>query len=143
MTSLAFLTSSAGRVLASIALLAPSRSVGQQPKPIASIAGLQTPVAAVYDSAQDVFFVSSVGQGNGDAHDRNGFISRIRGDGTVEALRWLASDSGKRRLDGPKGLALSGDTLWVADVDTVRAFDRRTGRPIATIGIPHASFLNG
>ena len=31
--------------------------------------------------------------------------------------------------NGPKGMALVGDTLWVADVDAVRAFNRKTGAP--------------
>src|SRR2546426_3743544 len=27
----------------------------------------------------------------------------------------------------PKGMALNGDTLWVADIDVVRAFNAKTG----------------
>ena len=30
-------------------------------------------------------------------------------------------------LNAPKGLALQGDTLWVADIDVVRGFDVTTG----------------
>jgi len=38
--------------------------------------------------------------------------------------------------------ALVGDTLWVADIDAVRAFNARTGAPVATVAIPGAIFLN-
>jgi sugar lactone lactonase YvrE len=36
-------------------------------------------------------------------------------------------------LDAPKGLAIHGDTLWAADISALRAFDKRTGAPLATI----------
>ena len=34
-----------------------------------------------------------------------------------------------RSLDAPKGMAIVGDTLWVADIDAVRGFNRKTGGP--------------
>src|SRR6185503_12179081 len=47
-------------------------------------------------------------------------------------------------LDAPKGLALSGDTLWVADINHVRAFNRKTGAQLADIDLSsqNATFLN-
>jgi sugar lactone lactonase YvrE len=41
-------------------------------------------------------------------------------------------------------MALVGDTLWVADIDVVRGFDRRTGAPMQTVdlGSLGAKFLN-
>jgi hypothetical protein len=55
-------------------------------------------------------------------------------------------ESGKNgaTLDAPKGRALVGDTLWVADINHVRAFNRRTGAKIADIDLSsqHATFLN-
>jgi sugar lactone lactonase YvrE len=36
-------------------------------------------------------------------------------------------------LHAPKGMAIHGDTLWVADIDALRGFERRTGAPLATI----------
>jgi sugar lactone lactonase YvrE len=41
-------------------------------------------------------------------------------------------------------LAISGDTLWVADIDAARAFNKRTGAVIANVNIRgRAKFLNG
>ncbi|HET9728152.1 MAG TPA: SMP-30/gluconolactonase/LRE family protein, partial [Acidimicrobiia bacterium] len=75
----------------------------------------------------------------------NGFIAVVRADSTGSATKVLVQ-GGKNgaKLDGPKGLALVGDTLWVADIDHVRAFNRRTGAPIADIDLlrEHATFLN-
>lgn len=47
-------------------------------------------------------------------------------------------------LDAPKGLALTGDTLWVADINHVRAFNRKTGAKLADIDLTaqKATFLN-
>src|SRR5919201_3864554 len=41
-------------------------------------------------------------------------------------------------------MAIHGDTLWVADIDVLRGFDRRTGAPIASIDLApqHAVLLN-
>ena len=41
-------------------------------------------------------------------------------------------------------MAIVGDTLWVADIDDVRAFNKRTGAVIADIDLSSqkATFLN-
>ena len=41
-------------------------------------------------------------------------------------------------------MAISGDTLWVADIDVARAFNKRTGALIANVSTKgRARFLNG
>jgi sugar lactone lactonase YvrE len=76
--------------------------------------------------------------------DGNGFISRMKADGTVDSMMFIAGGRGGVKLDAPKGMAISGDTLWVSDIDAVRAFNRRTGEPVATIDLKslRATFLN-
>ncbi|HEU4699987.1 MAG TPA: SMP-30/gluconolactonase/LRE family protein, partial [Gemmatimonadales bacterium] len=78
------------------------------------------------------------------AKDGRGFISRLRADGAVDSLHFIQSGRDGVTLDAPKGLALAGDTLWVADVDQVRAFDAPTGRPLLTVDLrpQRATFLN-
>ena len=48
------------------------------------------------------------------------------------------------RLNAPKGMALRGDTLFVADIDMLRMFNRRTGAPIGAVSLRenNATFLN-
>lgn len=106
--------------------------------------GFDSPESAIYDSTQDVWFVSNVA-GDAAAKDHNGFIARLRGDGTLDSLHFIRSGAQGAILDGPKGLALHGDTLWVADIDVARAFDARTGRPLATVSFPSPRplMLNG
>jgi len=101
-----------------------------------------TPESVVYDADADVYLVSNV---NGDPFDRdgNGFISRVLPDGEVERARWIEGSANGVALHAPKGMALKGDTLFVADLDTIRAFDRRSGEPMGAVGVPGATFLNG
>ena len=104
-------------------------------------AGFQTPESVLHDEAADVYLVSNI-NGQPLERDGNGFISRVRPDGTVDSLKWIEGGAGGARLDAPKGMALKGDTLFVTDIDTVRAFHRETGQPLGARGVPDAEFLN-
>ena len=110
---------------------------------VASVSGFETPEGVRYDPAADVFFVSSIVGGPG-TKDGSGFISRVGADGTVQSLRFIESGRNGVTLNAPKGMALSGDTLWVADIDVLRGFHRTTGAPLATVDLaPNgAIFLN-
>ncbi|MEP6573348.1 MAG: SMP-30/gluconolactonase/LRE family protein [Gemmatimonadota bacterium] len=104
--------------------------------------GLKEPESVIYDSAQQVYFVSNI-NGPSLKKDGNGFISRLRSDGTLDSLRWIESGRDSVELDAPKGMALVGDTLWVTDIDAVRGFNRQTGAPVGSIDLAaKASFLN-
>lgn len=106
--------------------------------------GMSTPESVRYDPELDVFYVSNI-NGNPSVHDGNGFIAVVRADSVGAPARMLV-EGGRNgaKLDAPKGIALAGDTLWVADIDHVRAFNRKTGAPIADIDLSgqHATFLN-
>jgi sugar lactone lactonase YvrE len=109
----------------------------------ATVNGFKTPESVRYDSAGDVFYVSNI-NGSPLAKDNNGFISRMKPDGTIDSLELIAGGRGGVTLNAPKGLSLVGDTLWVADIDVVRAFNVRTGAVVATVDLTsfHAVFLN-
>jgi DNA-binding beta-propeller fold protein YncE len=100
---------------------------------IASPGGFTEPEAVRYDPDQDVYFVSNWGTGDPAAKDNNGFISRMTPDGNVERLKFIAGGAGGATLHAPRGMMIVGDTLWAVDPDAVRAFNRRTGAPLATV----------
>lgn len=110
---------------------------------VAVVEGFLTPESVKYDSAQDVYFVSNV-NGGPLAKDNNGFISRVRPDGAIENLKFIEGAHNGVTLNAPKGLALRGDTLWVADIDVVRAYDAKTGVPRDSVSLASlgAVFLN-
>jgi hypothetical protein len=105
------------------------------PVKAASVAGFLTPESVKWDSAQDVYFVSNI-NGAPNVKDGNGYISRMGPAGMVTDSAFI------KGLNAPKGMALVHDTLWVADIDQVRAFDARTAAPVATVPVPGAIFLN-
>ena len=111
---------------------------------VATVSGLTGPEAVRYDPDQDVYFVSNWGASDPGALDNDGFISRVRPDGTIDALRWAAGGAAGVTLHAPRGMAITGDTLWVADADAVRGFNRRTGAAVASVAFPGQTlgFLN-
>lgn len=97
--------------------------------------GYSKPENIVFDSVADVFLVSNV-NGGAVARDSNGYISRVSPDGRILDLKWIDGSRAATRLDGPKGLAIRGDTLAVADVGAVRLFNRRTGAAMGVWTVP-------
>jgi sugar lactone lactonase YvrE len=110
---------------------------------VLTVAGFSTPESVRHDSGQDIYFVSNI-NGSPLAKDNNGFISRVRPDGAVENLKFIEGGRAGVTLNAPKGLALLGDTLWVADIDAIRAFNARTGTPLDSVKLDSlgAIFLN-
>ncbi|HEX6099276.1 MAG TPA: PQQ-dependent sugar dehydrogenase [Thermoanaerobaculia bacterium] len=92
------------------------------------VADLRGPGSVVHDEEQDVYFVSNV-DGAAAGKDGNGFISRITPNGKVEDAKFIDG------LDAPKGMAIRGTELWVADIDAVRVFDRVTGAALRKIDL--------
>ncbi len=98
---------------------------------VASVTGFSGPEAVRYDPDQDVYFVSNF---NGEpAGDSNGFISKVASDGTIDSLRFMTGTE-MYPMHGPRGMYITGDTLWVADADGVHGFNKSTGE--------HATFLD-
>jgi sugar lactone lactonase YvrE len=108
------------------------------------ITRLRTPESVVYDAGQDVYFIANI-DGNPAARDGNGFIARVHADSLDRPkLDFVRGGRTGITLNAPKGMAIQGDTLWVADIDALRAFNRRTGRPYGSVDLRgvDAVFLN-
>jgi sugar lactone lactonase YvrE len=95
--------------------------------------GFVAPEAVRYDPDQDVYFVGNWGPGPASATDNNGYISRMKPDGQIENLKFIAGGTNGVVLHAPRGMYVVGDTLWVADADAVRGFNRRTGAKLANV----------
>ena len=107
------------------------------------LAQLKTPESAHYDADLDVWFISNI-NGNPSQHDGNGYIVRVPAESTTTLTMFAEGRKGGVKLDAPKGIATTKDQLWVADIDVVRVFDKRTGKPLETIDLRpmKATFLN-
>ena len=97
--------------------------------------------SALYDPEQDVYFISNINGGLLD-RDNNGSISRLQAATLSGDLKWIAGGKNNVTLDGPKGMAILGEFLYVSDVGGVRKFDRRTGAAKGLITLPGAVCIN-
>ncbi len=114
------------------------------PKPAAAVtfsAGIATPESVFYDAQTDTYLVSNI-NGAPLAKDNNGFIAELSPDGAVVTARLIEGGQKGVTLNAPKGLALHDGVLWVADIDTVRLFDRKTGEAKGEVKVTGATFVN-
>ncbi|MEJ2592749.1 MAG: hypothetical protein P8178_15390 [Candidatus Thiodiazotropha sp.] len=104
--------------------------------------GLATPESVEYYADQDLYLVTNI---NGDptAADGNGFITQLKPDGSVAKLKWIDGESQGVTLNAPKGAAVVGEHLFIADLNQVHVFELPSGRPLRSIDIPGSTFLNG
>lgn len=118
--------------------------VAAPPKPAAAMKftdGVATPESVLYDAETDTYLFGNI-NGSPLAKDNNGFITEIAPDGKVVAAKLIEGGQKGVTLNAPKGLALSKGTLYVADLDTVRLFDRKTGAAQGEVKVPGATFVN-
>lgn len=122
---------------------APSASgpVAPPPAVVFENLGLETPESVLYDPERDLYIVSNI-HGAPDALDNDGFLSTLSPEGGVKELAWIRGGQDGVTLNAPKGSALYGGKLWVADVDHLRRFDVKTGKMEKAIAVPNATFLN-
>lgn len=109
---------------------------------IHSVTGFSGPEAVRYDPDQDVYFVSNFA-GDGNERNANGFISRVSTEGTIDSLQFMTG-TGDHPLHAPRGMFITGDTLWAADIDGVHGFHTTTGEQVRFIDFTNLEpgFLN-
>lgn len=97
--------------------------------------GLANPESAAMSADGAFLYVTNV-NGEGEAKDGNGFISKVSTDGTILERDW------SRGFNGPKGVTLVGATLHVADIDQLVSVDAATGAIQKRTPLAGATFLN-
>ena len=100
-----------------------------------TVTDLQSPYSFVSSQSGKEYFISSV-NGEPEAADNNGFITKLDANGKLLDLKFIQGGTAGVMLHAPKGMALVDQTLYVADLDHLRAFDTTNGKPIAAIPIP-------
>jgi outer membrane protein assembly factor BamB len=96
---------------------------------------LMTPESVIYDEKRDVLYVSNLNF-EPRKKDGNGFISRMDKTGKIIDLKWIEG------LSSPKGMGISGDLLFAADVDEIVVMDILTGTIKEKIPVSGAKMLN-
>ncbi|GHN00909.1 hypothetical protein WSM22_23980 [Cytophagales bacterium WSM2-2] len=96
---------------------------------------MRAPESVLYDRERNILYVSNI-DGKADAKDGSGFISKVSLSGKIENLKWVSG------LDGPKGLGLYKNNLYVADITNVTVIDVTTGKITGKVEVEGAKFLN-
>src|SRR5262245_57836014 len=97
--------------------------------------GLAQPESVVKDPATGAIYVSNIA-GAIMQKDGNGFIARLKPDGTIIERQWV------KGLNAPTGLALRDRTLYVADVDELVEINAASGEILNRYPAKAAIFLN-
>lgn len=96
---------------------------------------LPTPESVLYVSSSNELLVSLI-DGDGSEKDGNGGVAKLNPDGTLKDPVWVEG------LNAPKGMALHGELLYIADIDEVVIIEYPTGKTKNVVGVPGAVFLN-
>lgn len=108
------------------------------PGEAAQITGLESPNSFVGDPLGKEYFISNI-NGEPEARDNNGFITKLDTEGKVTSLKFIQGGVADVLLHAPKGLALVGQILYIADLDQLKGFDKTTGKLIVTVSFPTPS----
>ncbi|HUN12500.1 MAG TPA: hypothetical protein PLE50_09580, partial [Rhabdaerophilum sp.] len=102
-------------------------------QPIRVVSGFKNPESVLIDGARR--FVSNIGEKlDPVGHDGDGFISELDAEGRIVALHAMPIDGAK--LDAPKGMAMLGGRLYVADINRVVGFDPATRKQVFEARVP-------
>jgi hypothetical protein len=97
---------------------------------------LLTPESVLYDAANDFYYVSCINGVPPDAKDSDGYIAKMDANGKIIADKWATG------MSAPKGMALVGNTLYVADISKIVMIDVTAGKISGEKEIEGAAFLN-
>lgn len=96
----------------------------------------KTPEATYYHAGQNIIFVANINGVNVGKRDGDGFISRLKPDGAIEALKWVTG------LNDPKGMGVLKNSLFVADLTELVEIDVKTGKILNKFEAPGVVMLN-
>lgn len=105
------------------------------------VSGLEAPHSFLADPTTNSYFISNI-NGDTDARDNNGFITKLSDDGRITAFKFIEGGRGDVTLHAPKGMAVVDQVLYVTDLDTLHAFDKTTGKPLSTVVLPRPANAN-
>ena len=100
-----------------------------------TIEGFSSPESTIVNKSD--LYVSNVGKElKPTLKDGDGFISKLDVNGKIKELHFIDG------LDAPKGMGIVGNTLFVADINTLRGFDLSTKKEVFNVVFEGVNFLN-
>ncbi len=105
------------------------------PEKVWQTSRFEEPESALFDPDKKVFYVSNI-KGSPIAKDGQGYISRLSEKGKITDLHWVND------LNAPKGLAINGGKLYVADMQQLHIINTHSGHLEKSIDVPTSKMLN-
>ena len=97
---------------------------------------LKVPESVLYDAERKILFVSNIDGKESWADDGKGSIAKVALDGKVIPAEWVTG------LNGPKGMGISGNYLYVTDNDDVVTINIEKGEIMDRYVVPNAKTIN-
>ncbi len=94
-----------------------------------------------YDVKRDLYVVINAGISE-NIIPNDGYVSLVNPDGTAHTLKWIGVNRNGLTLNHPLGSDIVNERLYVADINVIRSFDMETGKPLDSIEVEDAVFLN-
>ena len=95
---------------------------------------LRVPECVVLSAEKNMLYVSNIGSST--MADGHGSIGKISTDGKIISVDWVSG------LNAPKGMALVGSELFVAEPTAIAIIDVKAGKIITRIPVEGAKMLN-
>ena len=100
-----------------------------------TIEGFSSPESTIVN--KNDLYISNVGKElKPTLKDGDGFISKLDINGNIKELHFIDG------LNAPEGMGIVGNTLFVADIDTLRGFDLSTKKEVFNVVFEGVNFLN-
>jgi outer membrane protein assembly factor BamB len=96
---------------------------------------VRTPESVLIDRTRNILYVSCINE-NPWEKDGNGFITKMDKLGKIIDLKWIEG------LDAPKGMSISGNSLFIADINTLVEANIESGEIINKIELEGKPDLN-
>jgi hypothetical protein len=94
-----------------------------------------------YDAERDLYVAVNAGIAQ-DVVPNDGYVSLVNPDGSAHTLKWIGVNRNGLTLNHPLGSDIANGMLYVADIDTVRWFDMKTGEPRGNIPVEGVTRFN-
>jgi sugar lactone lactonase YvrE len=112
----------------------------QQPN-VKTYGGFRFAESVSYDAERDLYVAVNAGMAQ-DLVPNDGYVSLVNPDGSAHTLKWIGVNRNGLTLNHPLGSDIANGMLNVADIDTVRWFDMKTGAPQGAIPVAGVTRFN-
>jgi len=98
--------------------------------------------SCTFDAERNLILAMNAGD-RSEGAEPDGYVALVNPDGSLHTAKWIGATREGLELIDPIGSALRHGILYTADSGFVRSFDVESGRPLRSVEVPGAGFLNG